>query len=168
MAIKSMKILSQKKDSFFYIESCKLINLYLKEKNDKLKGKEIIVDLAKEYAKDENKIIENKEETQLNDIRFKLYQKNLFNAPKENKDMVIQFIKDYDPKELRKKSGEEINNLIVFSSIYTDEAGTQEIKNNLNLKMRLFKINKQEVMRNFSFYEGKKYNKSNIFQLIKK
>ena len=168
MAIKSMKILSQKKDSFFYIESCKLINLYLKEKNDKLKGKEIIVDLAKEYAKDENKIIENKEETQLNDIRFKLYQKNLFNAPKENKDMVIQFIKDYDPKELRRKSGEEINNLIVFSSIYTDEAGTQEIKNNLNLKMRLFKINKQEVMRNFSFYEGKKYNKSNIFQLIKK
>ena len=168
MAIKSMKILSRNKDPFFYLESIKLLNLYLDEKKDNLKGKEIIVELAKEYIKNQNGIIESKEETQFNQIKIKLYQKNVFNNPKENKDMVIKFIEGYDTKELRKIRGEEINNLIVFSSIYTDEQGTQEIRNILNYQMRLFGINKQEIMRNINFFEGKKFNKSNIFSLIKK
>ena len=55
MALKSMKILSQNKNTFYFTESVKLIDIYLQVKKDNLKGKEIVVDLAKEYIKEENK-----------------------------------------------------------------------------------------------------------------
>ena len=168
MALKSMKFLSKNKNTFYFTESVKLIDLYLQEKKDNLKGKEIIVDLAKEYVSDENKKIEYKEETKLSNIRIKLYQKNSFNNPKENKEMVVECINSYDTKDLRKLKGEELYNLIVFSALYTDEAGLQDIRNKLNLKMRLFKVNKVEVMRNLTFFEGKKFDKSNLFRFIKK
>ena len=114
MALKSMKILSQNKNTFYFTESVKLIDLYLQVKKDNLKGKEIVVDLAKEYIQEENKKIEYKEETKLDNIRIKLYQKNSFYSPKENKEMVIECINGYEPKALRKMKGEELYNLIIF------------------------------------------------------
>ena len=167
MALKSMKILSQNKNTFYFTESVKLIDLYLQVKRDNLKGKEIVVDLAKEYIQEENKKIEYKEETKLDNIRIKLYQKNSFYSPKENKEMVIECINGYEPKALRKMKGEELYNLIIFSALYTDENGLQDIRNRLNLKMRLFKVNKQEVMRHLTFYEGKEFDTKKLFKLIK-
>ena len=168
MAIKSMKILSKNKNTFFYNESVKLIKLYLEEKKETLKGKEIIVGLAKEYIKEENKIIEYKEEDKLNEIRIKLYQKNLFDNPKENNEIIFDYVNTYDQKELRKKSGEEINNLIVFSALYTDEEGIKELRRKLNDKMGLKNVDKFKVMRNLKFYEDKKFDKKNVFSLLDK
>ena len=129
--------------------------------------KEIVVDLAKEYIQEENKKIEYKEETKLENIRIKLYQKNSFDSPKENKEMVVECINGYEPKALRKMKGEELYNLIIFSALYTDENGLQDIRNKLNLKMRLFKVNKQEVMRNLTFYEGKEFDTKKLFKFFK-
>ena len=42
-----------------------------------------------------------------------------------------------------------------------------DIRNKLNLKMRLFKVNKQEVMRHLTFYEGKEFDTKKLFKLIK-
>ena len=168
MAIKSMKILSKNKNTFFYNESVKLINLYLEEKKDSLKGKEIIVEFAKEYIQEENKIQEFKEENKLNDIRIKLYQKNLFDNPKENNQIILEYVNCHDKNELRKKSGEEINNLIVFSALYTDEEGIQTLRNKLNAKMRLIVADKIKIIRNLNFYENKKFDRRNVFSLIDK
>ena len=168
MALKSMKILEKNKGTFFYVHSVNLIKLYLEEQKNKLKGKEIVVNLADKYIKDENQIIEFNGENKLNDLRFKLYQKNLFNNSKENKDIIFEFINSHDKNYLRKMSGEEINNLIVFTTLYIDEDGSKEIRNELNLKMRLYNIDKIEVKRNMNFYEKQKFNKLNIHQFIKK
>ena len=168
MALKSMKILEKNKGTFFYVHSVNLIKLYLEEQKNKLKGKEIVVNLAEKYIKDENQIIEFNGENKLNDLRFKLYQKNLFNNSKENKDIIFEFINSHDKNYLRKMSGEEINNLIVFTTLYIDEDGSKEIRNELNLKMRLYNIDKIEVKRNMNFYEKQKFNKLNIHQFIKK
>ena len=81
--------------------------------------------------------------------------------------MVIECINGYEPKALRKMKGEELYNLIIFSALYTDENGLQDIRNKLNLKMRLFKVNKQEVMRHLTFYEGKEFDTKKLFKLIK-
>lgn len=153
-----MKILSQNKNSFFYINSIKLIKKYLEEKKDTLKGREIIVDLTKEYTKDDIKKMEFKEENKLNDIRLKLYQKNMFNNPKENNEIILDYVNSYDQNELRKIRGEEIYSLITFSALYTDEDGIQMLKNKLNEKMRLRNVDKDEIIRNLKFYENKKFN----------
>ena len=79
MAIKSVKYLSKNKNSFYYIEGVNLIKLYLEEKKDKLKGKEIIVDLTKDYIKDTNEIVENTVENKFENIKNTLYKKNSFN-----------------------------------------------------------------------------------------
>ena len=73
-----------------------------------------------------------------------------------------------DKKELRKKSGEEINNLIVFSALYTDEEGIQTLRNKLNAKMRLIVADKIKIIRNLNFYENKKFDRRNVFSLIDK
>jgi len=168
MALKSMKILEKNKDTFFYVHSVNLIKAYLEEKKDKLKGKEILVDLAKEYIKDENQKIEFNEDNKLTNLRLKLYQKNMYNNSKENKDIIFEFIHSYDKNALRKMSGEEINNLIVFTTLFTDEDGSKEIRNELNKEMRLYNIDKVKVKRNMNFYEKQKFNKLNIHQFIKK
>ena len=158
MATKSMKILSINKNSFFYINSIKLIKQYLEEKKDTLKGREIIVDLTKEYIKDDVEKMEFKEENKLNDIRLKLYQKNMFNNPKENNEIILDYVNSYEQNELRKIRGEEIYSLITFSALYTDEDGIQMLKNKLNEKMRLRNVDKDEIIRNLKFYENKKFN----------
>ena len=158
MATKSMKILSINKNSFFYINSIKLIKQYLEEKKDTLKGREIIVDLTKEYIKDDVEKMEFKEENKLNDIRLKLYQKNMFNNPKENNEIILDYVNSYGQNELRKIRGEEIYSLITFSALYTDEDGIQMLKNKLNEKMRLRNVDKDEIIRNLKFYENKKFN----------
>ena len=158
MAIKSIKLLSQNKNSFYYNEGIKLLKSYLKENNDKLKGKEIIVNLAEEYIKDNNEINEFKEENKLMNIRIKLYKKNLFNNPKENNEIIFDYINTQSKNELRKLKGEEINDFFVFSVLYTDDEGIQEIKNKLNEKMKLINVDKKEIIRNLNFYEDKKFN----------
>ena len=167
MAIKSVKYLSKKKNSFYYIESVNLIKLYLEEKKDKLKGKEIIVDLTKDYIKDTNEIVENTVENKFENIKNTLYKKNTFNL-NDNKKIILDYLEDIDKKELRKLSGEEIYNITTSTSIYLDPDGIQDIKNKLNLKMRLFGIDKIKVRRNLGFWETKKFNPSNIAEFIKK
>ena len=167
MAIKRVKYLSKNKNSFYYIESVNLLNKYSEEKKDKLKGKEIIVELTNEYIKDKNEIVEYKEENKFNEIKNKLYQKNVFDL-NDNKKIILELIESIDKVELRKLSGEELNNLITSTSIYLDPDGVQDVRNMLNLKMRLFGIDKIKVKRNLGFFENKKFNQKNIMELIKK
>ena len=143
------------------------MSLYLQEKKDKLKGKEIIVELANNYITNLNEIVEKKEEDKLNNIKNKLYKKNNFNL-NENKKIILEYINSIDKTKLRKLSGEEINNLITNTSLYLDEEGIQDIKNELNLKMRLFDIDKAQIKRNLGFWENKKFNTSNVLNLVKK
>ena len=167
MAIKSVKYLSKNKNSFYYIEGVNLIKLYLEEKKDKLKGKEIIVDLTKDYIKDTNEIVENTVENKFENIKNTLYKKNTFNL-NDNKKIILDYLESIDKKELRKLSGEEIYNITTSTSIYLDPDGIQDIKNKLNLKMRLFGIDKIKVRRNLGFWETKKFNPSDIAEFIKK
>ena len=158
MAIKSIKILSENKNSFYYNDSLKLVKLYLQEKKDALKGKEIIIDKVNEYIKDENQIEEYKEPNKLMNLKIKLYQKNLFENPKENNDIIFEYVNCQDKKQLRKLRGEEINNLMIFSALYTDEEGIKELKNKLKEKMILINVDEKEIARNLNFYEDKKFN----------
>ena len=158
MAIKSIKILSENKNSFYYNDSLKLVKLYLQEKKDALKGKEIIIDKVNEYIKDENQIEEYKEPNKLMNLKCKLYQKNLFENPKENNDIIFEYVNCQDKKQLRKLRGEEINNLMIFSALYTDEEGIKELKNKLKEKMKLINVDEKEIARNLNFYEDKKFN----------
>ena len=158
MAIKSIKILSENKNSFYYNDSLKLVKLYLQEKKDALKGKEIIIDKVNEYIKDENQIEEYKEPNKLMNLKIKLYQKNLFENPKENNDIIFEYVNCQDKKQLRKLRGEEINNLMIFSALYTDEEGVKELKNKLKEKMILINVDEKEIARNLNFYEDKKFN----------
>ena len=158
MAIKSIKILSENKNSFYYNDSLKLVKLYLQEKKDALKGKEIIIDKVNEYIKDENQIEEYKEPNKLMNLKIKLYQKNLFENPKENNDIIFEYVNCQDKKQLRKLRGEEINNLMIFSALYTDEEGIKELKNKLKEKMKLINVDEKEIARNLNFYEDKKFN----------
>ena len=158
MAIKSIKILSENKNSFYYNNSLKLVKLYLQEKKDALKGKEIIIDKVNEYIKDENQIEEYKEPNKLMNLKIKLYQKNLFENPKENNDIIFEYVNCQDKKQLRKLRGEEINNLMIFSALYTDEEGIKELKNKLKEKMKLINVDEKEIARNLNFYEDKKFN----------
>ena len=167
MALKSIKFLSGNKNSFYYIEAVNLMSLYLQEKKDKLKGKEIIVELANNYITNSNEIVKKKEEDKLNNIKNTLYKKNTFNL-NENKKIILEYINSIDKTKLRKLSGEEINNLITNTSLYLDEEGIQDIKNELNLKMRLFDIDKAQIKRNLGFWENKKFNTSNVLNLVKK
>ena len=80
----------------------------------------------------------------------------------------MELIESIDKVELRKLSGEELNNLITSTSIYLDPDGVQDVRNMLNLKMRLFGIDKIKVKRNLGFFENKKFNQKNIMELIKK
>ena len=158
MAIKSVKILSENKNSFYYNDSIKLVKFYLQEKRDALKGKEIIIDKVNEYIKDENQIEEYKEPNKLMNLKIKLYQKNLFENPKENNDIIFEYVNCQDKKQLRKLRGEEINNLMIFSALYTDEEGIKELKNKLKEKMKLINVDEKEIARNLNFYEDKKFN----------
>ena len=158
MAIKSIKILSENKNSFYYNDSLKLVKLYLQEKKDALKGKEIIIDKVNEYIKDENQIEEYKEPNKLMNLKIKLYQKNLFENPKGNNDIIFEYVNCQDKKQLRKLRGEEINNLMIFSALYTDEEGIKELKNKLKEKMKLINVDEKEIARNLNFYEDKKFN----------
>jgi peptide alpha-N-acetyltransferase len=158
MAIKSIKILSENKNSFYYNDSLKLVKLYLQEKKDALKGKEIIIDKVNEYIKDENQIEEYKEPNKLINLKIKLYQKNLFENSKENNDIIFEYVNCQDKKQLRKLRGEEINNLMIFSALYTDEEGIKELKNKLKEKMKLINVDEKEIARNLNFYEDKKFN----------
>ena len=158
MAIKSIKILSENKNSFYYNDGLKLVKLYLQEKKDALKGKEIIIDKVNEYIKDENQIEEYKEPNKLMNLKIKLYQKNLFENPKENNDIIFEYVNCQDKKQLRKLRGEEINNLMIFSALYTDEEGIKELKNKLKEKMKLINVDEKEIARNLNFYEDKKFN----------
>ena len=158
MAIKSIKILSENKNSFYYNDSLNLVKLYLQEKKDALKGKEIIIDKVNEYIKDENQIEEYKEPNKLMNLKIKLYQKNLFENPKENNDIIFEYVNCQDKKQLRKLRGEEINNLMIFSALYTDEEGIKELKNKLKEKMKLINVDEKEIARNLNFYEDKKFN----------
>ena len=158
MAIKSIKILSENKNSFYYNDSLKLVKFYLQEKIDALKGKEIIIDKVNEYIKDENQIEEYKEPNKLMNLKIKLYQKNLFENPKDNNDIIFEYVNCQDKKQLRKLRGEEINNLMIFSALYTDEEGIKELKNKLKEKMKLINVDEKEIARNLNFYEDKKFN----------
>ena len=158
MAIKSIKILSENKNSFYYNDSIKLVKFYVQEKRDALKGEEIIIDKVNEYIKDENQIEEYKEPNKLMNLKIKLYQKNLFENPKENNDIIFEYVNCQDKKQLRKLRGEEINNLMIFSALYTDEEGIKELKNKLKEKMKLINVDEKEIARNLNFYEDKKFN----------
>ena len=158
MAFKSIKILSENKNSYYYIESVKLINQYLKDNKDKLKDKEIILNKINEVIKEGDDKLIYKEDNKINEIRFKLNEKNLFNNPKENNDIIFEFVNFYNTKELRKLKGEIINELITYCSLYTDEDGIKEIKKKFYEKMKLNNIEENEIKKNLDFYENKKFN----------
>lgn len=158
MALKSIIILTENKNNYYYVQSVKLINKYLEDNKDTLKDKEIIVNLIKKYVKDGDDKIEYKEEDKLNEIRFKLYEKGIFNNPKENGDIVNEFVNYYDKNQLRKLSGEKISNLITYCSLFIDEEGINEVKKKLNEKMKLIDVDEKELIRNLNFYEDKKFN----------
>lgn len=158
MALKSIIILSENKNNYYYVQSVKLINKYLEDNKDSLKDKEIIVNLIKKYVKDGDDKIEYKEDNKLNEIRFKLYEKGSFNNPKENGEIVNEFVNYYDKNQLRKLNGEKISNLITYSSLFIDEEGINEVKKKLNEKMKLVDVDEKELIRNFNFYEDKKFN----------
>ena len=158
MALKSMKILAKNKNSFYYVESSKLINSFLKDNQDKLKGKDIIINRIKEFVDDNSEKIEIKEESKLNDIKHQLYKKNIFNNGKENNKIILDYINSFTQKELRKQRGEEINNLLIFTSLYTDEEGIKEIKNILKEKMKLIDVDEKDIIRNLNFFEDKKFS----------
>ena len=158
MALKSIIILSENKNSYYYIQSVKLINKYINENKDKLKDKEIIIGKINEYIKDGDEKKEYKADNKLNEIRFKLNEKNLFNNPKENNEIIFEFINCYNVKEMRKLKGEEINEYMTYISLYTDEEGIKEIKNKFNEKMKLVDIDEKDILRNLNFFEDKKFN----------
>ena len=158
MALKSIIILSENKNSYYYIQSVKLINKYINENKDKLKDKEIIIGKINEYIKDGDEKKEYKADNKLNEIRFKLNEKNLFNNPKENNEIIFEFINCYNVKEMRKLKGEEINEFMTYISLYTDEEGIKEIKNKFNEKMKLVDIDEKDILRNLNFFEDKKFN----------
>ncbi len=158
MALKSLTILSENKNNYYYIESAKLINQYLKDNKDNLKGKDIIVDKINKYISEGDEKMEYKEDDKLNIIRYKLSNKGLFNSPKENNDTIFEFVNNYDCKALRKLSGEKINEFITYSSLYTDDEGIKDIKKKLNEKMKLVGVDEKEIMKNLNFYEDKKFD----------
>jgi hypothetical protein len=157
MALKSIIILSENKNNYYYIESVKLINQYLKDNEADLKDKEIILDKINKYIKDGDEKLKYKEDDKINVIRYKLYTKGLFNNPKENNDTIFDFVNNNDVKTLRKLSGETINELITYSSLYTDEDGIKEIKKKFNEKMKLVGIDEKEILKNLNFYEDKEF-----------
>ena len=158
MALKSIIILSENKNSYYYIQSVKLINKYINENKDKLKDKDIIINKINQYIKDGDEKNEYKADNKLNEIRFKLNEKNLFNNPKENNEIIFEFINCYNVKEMRKLKGEEINEYMTYISLYTDEEGIKEIKNKFNEKMKLVDIDEKDILRNLNFFEDKKFN----------
>ena len=158
MALKSIMILSENKNSYYYIQSEKLINKYINENKDKLKDKEIIINKLNEYIKDGDEKLEYKTDNKLNEIRFILNEKNLFNNPKENNEIIFEFINFYNVKEMRKLKGVEINEFMSYISLYTDEEGIKEIKNKFNEKMKLVDVDEKDILRNLNFFEDKKFN----------
>ena len=158
MALKSIMILSKNKNSYYYIQSEKLINKYINENKDKLKDKEIIINKLNEYIKDGDEKLEYKTDNKINEIRFKLNEKNLFNNPKENNEIIFEFINFYNVKEMRKLKGVEINEFMSYISLYTDEEGIKEIKNKFNEKMKLVDVDEKDILRNLNFFEDKKFN----------
>ena len=158
MALKSIMILSKEKNSYYYIESVKLINKYLQDNKDKLKGKEIIINKINEFIKDGDEKNVYKVDNKLDEVKFKLYEKGLFDNPKENNEIIFEYVNSYNTKELRKLKGEKIYELITFSSLYINEEGVKEIKNKLYEKMKLVDIDEKEILRNLNFYEDKKFN----------
>ena len=155
MALKSIILLSKNKNSFYYTQSVKLINKYLQENKDKLKDKEIIINKINEYIKNGDDRITYKADTKLDEIRFKLNEKNLFNNPKENNEIIFEFTNSYSVEEMRKLKGEQIIELFSYCSLYTDEEGIKEIKNKFYEKMKLVNIEEKEIMKNLNFLEDK-------------
>ena len=102
--------------------------------------------------------MEYKTDNKLNEIRFKLNEKNLFNNPKENNEIIFEFINFYNVKEMRKLKGVEINEFMSYISLYTDEEGIKEIKNKFNEKMKLVDVDEKDILRNLNFFEDKKFN----------
>jgi hypothetical protein len=158
MALKSIIVLSENKNSYYYIESVKQVNQYMKYNKDNLKGKEIIINKIKEYIKEGDETNSYKEDNKLNEIRFKLNEKGLFNNPKENNEIIFDFGNSYNSKELRKLSSSKIYELITYCSLYTNEEGIKELKNKFYEKMKLVDINEKEIIKNLNFYEDKKFN----------
>ena len=158
MALKSILILSKEKNSYYYIESVKLINKYLQDNKDKLKGKEIIINKINEIIKDGEEKNVYKVDNKLDEVKFKLYEKGLFDNPKENNEIIFEYVNSYNTKELRKLKGEKIYELITFSSLYINEEGVKEIKNKLYEQMKLLDMDEKEILRNLNFYEDKKFN----------
>ena len=158
MSLKSIIILSENKNNYYYIESVKLINKYLLDNKDKLKDKEMIIDRINTYIKEGDEKMEYKEEDKLNVIRHKLDAKGMFNNPKENNDIIFEFVNFYDTKALRKLSNEKINELITYSSLYTDDDSIKEIKKKFNEKMKMVGVEEKDILKNLNFYEDKKFS----------
>ena len=158
MALKSIIVLSENKNSYYYIESVKQVNQYMKYNKDNLKGKEIIINKIKEYIKEGDETNSYKEDNKLNEIRFKLNEKGLFNNPNENNEIIFDFGNSYNSKELRKLSSSKIYELITYCSLYTNEEGIKDLKNKFYEKMKLVDINEKEIIKNLNFYEDKKFN----------
>ena len=158
MALKSIIILSENKNSYYYIECFKIINKYMKDNKENLKGKEIIIDKIKEYIKEGDENNSYKEDNKLNEIRFKLNEKGKFNNPKENNEIIFTYVNGYNTKDLRKLNCEKINELFTYSALYTDEEGIKELKTKFYEKMKLVDIDEKEIIKNLNFYEDKKFN----------
>ena len=158
MALKSIIILSENKNTFYYVESVKLINQYLKDNSNNLKGKEIILERIKNYIKEGDEKLSYKAEDKISEIRFKLFEKGQFKDTSNNSEIIFEFINSYNTNELRKMSGEKINEYITYCSLYIDEEGIKKIKSKLNEKMKLVGIEEKDILKNLNFYEDKKFN----------
>ena len=156
MAVKSLKVLSEDKTSFYFVTSLKLVKKYLEENKANLN--EIISNKANEVLKEGDESKEYKENDGINNILFKLYEKNTFENAKENNSIISEIVNAYDVKEFRRLKSEKVYDTITVCSLYTDEEGVKEFKNKLCEKMKLTGIDEKELARNLDFYENKKFN----------
>ena len=156
MAVKSLKVLSEDKISFYFVTSLKLVKKYLEENKANLN--EIISNKANEVLKEGDESKEYKENDGINNILFKLYEKNTFENAKENNSVISEIVNAYDVKEFRRLKSEKVYDTITVCSLYTDEEGVKEFKNKLCEKMKLTGIDEKELARNLDFYENKKFN----------
>ena len=152
MALKSLKFLEKNdENSFYYYESFKLFNNYLKNNNN------IETEIKEILAKNSLKKIENFEEKdEIKKLFFDLYEKNSFCNEKENNDLINNFIEKIDNKTLLKQSSSKINDLLVFITVFSNVEKKEEIFKKLQEKLKIKNADyEKEIKGNLTLWQKK-------------
>lgn len=152
MALKSLKFLEKNdENSFYYYESFKLFNNYLKNNNN------IETEIKEILSKNSLKKIENFEEKdEIKKLFFDLYEKNSFCNEKENNDLINNFIEKIDNKTLLKQSSSKINDLLVFITVFSNVEKKEEIFKKLQEKLKIKNADyEKEIKGNLTLWQKK-------------